>query len=73
MERYCCNIICGTPTTSKVKGLRLDEMTKAIKVINTLNVDRISESWNDGMTDMLKTVYHSKTTFCGGYNKKTES
>ena len=22
MERYCCNVICGTPTTSKVKGLR---------------------------------------------------
>ena len=26
MERYCCNDICGAPTTSKVKGLRLDEM-----------------------------------------------
>ena len=22
MERYCCNAICGAPTTSKVKGLR---------------------------------------------------
>ena len=22
MERYCCNFICGAPTTSKVKGLR---------------------------------------------------
>ena len=22
VERYCCNIICGAPTTSKVKGLR---------------------------------------------------
>ena len=22
MERYCCNVICGAPTTSKVKGLR---------------------------------------------------
>ena len=21
-ERYCCNVICGAPTTSKVKGLR---------------------------------------------------
>ena len=26
MERYCCNVICGAPTTSKVKGLRWDEM-----------------------------------------------
>ena len=30
--------------------------TKAIKVIDTLNVD--------GITDMLKTVYPTKTTFC---------
>ena len=22
MERYCCNVICGAPTTSVVKGLR---------------------------------------------------
>ena len=22
MERYCCNIICGAPMTSKVMGLR---------------------------------------------------
>ena len=22
MERYCCNIIGGAPTTSKIKGLR---------------------------------------------------
>ena len=22
LERYCCNVICGAPTTSKVKGLR---------------------------------------------------
>ena len=22
MERYCCNVICGASTTSKVKGLR---------------------------------------------------
>ena len=22
MERYCCNVICGAPRTSKVKGLR---------------------------------------------------
>ena len=21
-ERYCCNVICGAPMTSKVKGLR---------------------------------------------------
>ena len=26
MERYCFNVICGAPTTSMVKGLRLDEM-----------------------------------------------
>ena len=26
MERYCCNVICGAPTTSNVKGLRWDEM-----------------------------------------------
>ena len=26
MEKYCCNIICGAPTTSKVKGLRWDEI-----------------------------------------------
>ena len=25
LERYCCNIICGTPTTSQVKGLRWDD------------------------------------------------
>ena len=24
--RYCCNVICGAPTTSKDKGLRWDEM-----------------------------------------------
>ena len=22
MERYCCNVICGDPKTSEVKGLR---------------------------------------------------
>ena len=22
VERYCCNVICGVPTTSEVKGLR---------------------------------------------------
>ena len=22
VERYCCNDVCGTPTTSKVKGLK---------------------------------------------------
>ena len=26
METYCCNVICGAPTTSNVKGLRWDEM-----------------------------------------------
>ena len=26
MERYCCNVIYGAPTTSRVKGLRWDEM-----------------------------------------------
>ena len=25
MERYCCNVICGAPTTSKVYGLRWDD------------------------------------------------
>ena len=24
VERHCCNVICGAPTTSEVKGLRLD-------------------------------------------------
>ena len=27
VEKYCCNIICGALKTSKVKGLRWDEMT----------------------------------------------
>ena len=22
VDRYCCNVICGAPTTSEVKGLR---------------------------------------------------
>ena len=22
MERHCCNVICGAPTTAEVKGLR---------------------------------------------------
>ena len=26
VERYCCNVICGAPTTSEIKGLRRDEM-----------------------------------------------
>ena len=26
VERYCCNVICGDPTTSEVKGLRWDVM-----------------------------------------------
>ena len=25
-EGYCCNVICGAPTTVKVKGLRGNEM-----------------------------------------------
>ena len=25
-KKYCCNVICGHPTTSKVKGLRENEM-----------------------------------------------
>ena len=25
VERYCCKVICGAPTTSEVKGLRWDE------------------------------------------------
>ena len=28
MERYCCNVICGAPTTSEVKGLRWDEIAE---------------------------------------------
>ena len=26
VERYCCNAICGAPTTSEGKGLRWDEV-----------------------------------------------
>ena len=26
VERYCCNVICGSLTTSEVKGLRCDEV-----------------------------------------------
>ena len=26
VETYCCNVICGAPTTSEVKGLRRDEI-----------------------------------------------
>ena len=26
----------------------------------------LTESQNDGITDMLKTLYDPKTTFCGG-------
>ena len=26
MEKYCCNVICGAPMTSQVKGLRGDEI-----------------------------------------------
>ena len=26
VERYCCNVICGAPTTSEVQGLRRDEI-----------------------------------------------
>ena len=25
VERYCCNVICGSPTTAEVKGLSRDE------------------------------------------------
>ena len=44
-------------------------LKKAIKVINTLNVDGITESWSHWITDMLKTVYPTKTMFCRGYKK----
>ena len=27
VKRYCCNVICGAPTTSKVKGLKKDAMS----------------------------------------------
>ena len=30
VERYCCNIICGAPTTSEVKGPRWDEIDQVI-------------------------------------------
>ena len=30
VERYCCNVICGTPMTSEVKGLRRNEMSKIV-------------------------------------------
>ena len=36
--------------------------TKAIDVTE-------QKPYVDGITDMLKTVYPTKTTFCGGYNK----
>ena len=39
IERYCCNVICGAPTTSKVKGLRWDGMKHCkpcIKINNWL-------------------------------------
>ena len=29
--RYCCNFICGAPTTSEVKGLILDEMRRHVE------------------------------------------
>ena len=32
VERYFCNIICGSPTTSEVMGLRWDEMIRLISV-----------------------------------------
>ena len=41
---------------------------KATQVIQQRcpNVDGMTESRNDGMTDRLKTVYPPKTSFCGG-------
>ena len=30
LERYCCNVICGAPMTSKVKGLRWDVFSQLI-------------------------------------------
>ena len=35
MESYCCNVICGAPTTSKVKGLRWDKMRNGQSSIST--------------------------------------
>ena len=40
--------------------------TKDIKVIEQ-RLKILTEGLNDGVTDMLKTVYPPKTPFCGGY------
>ena len=31
MERYCCNVVCGAPMTSEVKGLRDDKIKALIE------------------------------------------
>ena len=36
---------------------------------NAKFADRMTELWNYGISDMLKTVYPSKTMFCRAYNK----
>ena len=32
----------------------------------------LTEEWNHGILDMLKTVYPTKTLFCWGYNESFE-
>ena len=32
VERYCCNVICGAPTTSEVKGQRRDEKMRSYRI-----------------------------------------
>ena len=38
VERYCCNVICGAPTTSKVKGLRRDERWPNFQGLHTIKI-----------------------------------
>ena len=45
VERYCCNVICGAPTTSEVKGLRWDDdKTKKMTCVPSEDSDQSDQS-----------------------------
>ena len=57
-----------TPDSLSIELTKSDKSYKSYRA-KILFADRMTEPQNDGIKDMLKTVYPAKTSFCGGYKE----
>ena len=63
VERYCCNVICGAPTTPEVKGLRWEECQVACWKVRTNYIsnyiDRQKKRYNQNQGCFIHAVISS--------------